>query len=178
VPGGQVTVIGLVAGIDRLALLLGDERVENAGLEAGGGEGALHHLVIVAGPFAGDEAIAEVMSGKGLAELGDGGVEVGSGRGNDGGRDKGAALAIGEEELGADLGTVEADAAEVVGADALHAGMEHAAGFAQGGFGTPSRGASAGRRRSHRTGLHKKREGLSHICRGQVGKCRLLRFFC
>ena len=73
--GGQVGVVGLVAGIDGLAILLGDEGMEDAGLEAGGGEGALHEAVIAAGAFDGDEAVAELVRGEGLADLGDGGVE-------------------------------------------------------------------------------------------------------
>ena len=59
--GGQVGVVGLVAGIDGLAVLLGGEGMEDAGLEAGGGEGALHEAVVAAGAFDGDEAIVEVV---------------------------------------------------------------------------------------------------------------------
>ena len=61
VDGGQVGVVGLVAGIDGLAVLLGGEGVDDAGLEAGGGEGALDEAVIAAGAFDGDEAVAEVV---------------------------------------------------------------------------------------------------------------------
>ena len=42
------------------------------------------------------------------------------------------AVEVGEEELGACLGAVEADDAEVFGSDLLDAGMEHAAGLADG----------------------------------------------
>ena len=68
VDGGQVGVIGLVAGIDGLAILLGDEGVEDAGLEAGGGEGALDNAVIAAGAFDGDEAVVELVAAEGLAD--------------------------------------------------------------------------------------------------------------
>ena len=61
VDGGQVGVVGLVAGIDGLAELLGGEGMDDAGLEAGGGEGALDDAVIAAGAFDGDEAVAEVV---------------------------------------------------------------------------------------------------------------------
>src|SRR5579862_7838000 len=55
--GGQIGVVGFVAGIDGLTILLGDEGVEDARLEAGGGEGALDEAVIAAGAFDGDEAV-------------------------------------------------------------------------------------------------------------------------
>ncbi len=127
VDGGQVGVVGLVAGIDGLAILLGDEGMEDARLEAGGGEGALDEAVIAAGAFDGDEAVAELVLGEGVADLGDGGVEVGTVVGDGGGWDEDAAVEVGEEELGAGLGTVEADDAEVFGTDLLDAWMEHAA---------------------------------------------------
>ena len=65
VDGGQIGVIGFVAGIDGLAILFGDEGMEDARLEAGGGEGALDEAVIAAGAFDGDEAIAELVLGEG-----------------------------------------------------------------------------------------------------------------
>src|SRR5437868_4826180 len=60
VDGGQVGVVGLIAGIGGLAVLLGDEGMENAGLETGRAEGALHEPVIASRAFDGDEAIAEL----------------------------------------------------------------------------------------------------------------------
>src|SRR4051794_39902104 len=43
------------------------------------------------------------------------------------GRDKDAAVEIGEEEMGSRLGTVKADDADMLGTDQLDAGMENAA---------------------------------------------------
>src|SRR5207244_2150459 len=77
VDGGEVRIVGLVAGIDRLAILLGGEGMKDTRLEAGGGEGALDEAVIASGAFDGDEAIAELVSRKGRADVSDGGVEVG-----------------------------------------------------------------------------------------------------
>ena len=77
VDGGQVGVVGFVAGIDGLAILFGDEGMEDARLEAGRGEAALDEAVIAAGAFDGDEAVGELVSGEGRADLCDGGVEVG-----------------------------------------------------------------------------------------------------
>jgi hypothetical protein len=65
-----------------------------------------------------------------VPHLGDGGVQLGSVVGNGSGRDEDAAIEIGEEELGACFGAVEADDAEVFGANQLDAGVEDAAGLA------------------------------------------------
>src|SRR5207249_8140494 len=79
VDGREVGVVGFVAGIDGLAVLLGDEGVQDACLEAGRGEAALDDAVIATGAFDGDEAILELVLGEGAPDLGDGGVEVGPG---------------------------------------------------------------------------------------------------
>ena len=50
--------------------------------------------------------------------------------GDGGGRDEDAAVEVGEQQLGACLGAVEADDAEVFGSDLLDARVEHAAGLA------------------------------------------------
>jgi len=75
---GQVGVIGLVAGIHRLAILLGDKRMEDAGFETGRRERALRQPVIAAGAFDGDQAVAELVLLEGLPDLRHGGVESGS----------------------------------------------------------------------------------------------------
>lgn len=48
---GQVGVISFVAGIDGLAVVLGDERMQDARLETGGGAGVLDDAVIATGAF-------------------------------------------------------------------------------------------------------------------------------
>jgi hypothetical protein len=52
--GGEVGLVGLVAGIGRLAKLLGGEGVDDADLEARGGEGGLDDMVTASGPLDGD----------------------------------------------------------------------------------------------------------------------------
>ena len=126
VDGVQIGVVGLVARIDGLAILLGDEGVQNARLEASTGEAALDDAVIAAGTLDGDETVAELVRGKGVSNLSDGGVQVRSVMGDVGRRDKDASIEVGEEELGAHLGTVEADDAEVLGTDLLDARVQHA----------------------------------------------------
>jgi hypothetical protein len=110
-----------------LAILLGDEGVEDARLEAGGGEGALDEAMIAAGAFDGDEAVEDVVFGEGLTHLDDGGVKCGTRVFDGGGRNQDAAVEISEQQLGANLGTVETDDAEVFGSDLLDAGMKQTA---------------------------------------------------
>src|SRR5262249_52962254 len=97
VDSGEVGVIGLVTGIDGLAGLLGDERVEDAGLEAGGGEAALDDAMIASGAFDGDQAIAELVLGEGVPNLGDGSVEFETVVGDVGRRDEDAAVEVGQQ---------------------------------------------------------------------------------
>jgi hypothetical protein len=110
--------------------------MKDSRLETGGGEGALHEAVIAAGAFDGDEAVAELVVGEGLADVGDGGVEVVAIVSDDGGRDEDAAIEVGKKQLGARLGAVEAEDAKVFGSDVLDARMKYAAGFADAGGGT------------------------------------------
>jgi hypothetical protein len=128
--GSQVLVIGLITGINGLAVLLGDERMDDACLKTGTGEGALHDAVITAGAFDGDETVAELVLSKGSADLRNGGIEIGSCVRDYGGLDEQSPVKIGEEKLGADLGAIKADDAEPVGSDLLDARMEHTARFA------------------------------------------------
>ena len=56
--GVEVGVVGLVAGIGREAELLGGQRMDDAGLEAGGDDGALDRQMVVAGALDGDDEVA------------------------------------------------------------------------------------------------------------------------
>jgi hypothetical protein len=68
--GGEVGVIGLVAGVGRQAELLGGQRMDDAGLAPGGDGGALDRGVVVAGSLDGDDEVAEVVLGQGAADGG------------------------------------------------------------------------------------------------------------
>jgi hypothetical protein len=103
--------------------------VDDAGVEAGGGEGALHRAVIAAGPFDGDAGVAEVVLGDGPPEVVDGGVETRAGVRDGGQRDEGAAVEVGERPGGAGLGAVDGDDAEGLGPDGLDARGQEAIGF-------------------------------------------------
>jgi hypothetical protein len=87
--------------------------------------------MIAAGAFNGDQAVAELVVGEGLADLGDGGLEFRTVVGNPGRWDEDAAIEIGQEEFGADFGGVKADDAKVFRSDQLHAGVELATRLAE-----------------------------------------------
>ena len=95
----------------------------------------LDEAMIAARAFDGDEAILELESSKGSADLVHGSVEFGPVVGHPGGRDEDAAIEIGQEEFGAIFGRVKADDAKVFRSDPLDAGMELALRFAEGGRG-------------------------------------------
>src|SRR5581483_5082600 len=153
--GREVLVVGLVARIDRLAVLLGDEGMKDTGLEARRRERALHEAVITARAFDGDHAIVEVVLLERLTDLCDGGIESRSGMSDAGRRDEQAAVEVGEEQLGANFATVKADDAEVLRTDLLDARMEHATRLAhRGRSSTPGR-TPAGTSSGHETSLRK-----------------------
>jgi hypothetical protein len=131
VEGGQVGSVGLVTGIGRLAELFSGKGRDDPGLEAGGGEGALDEAMLAASAFDGDDQVAEVVRLEGLAELSDGGGEGGAVVLDDGRRDEDLAVEVGKHPLGAGLGTVDGDDAEVLGPDLLNARMDGARRFVQ-----------------------------------------------
>lgn len=133
----QVGVVGLVVGVGRLAELLGGEGVDDAGLEAGGGEGPLHDAVVAAGALDGGDQVPQVVLGSRGADGGDGVVEGGAGVVEEGGRHQHLAEEVGEHPLGAVLGAIDADDAEVIGADLLDTGVERP-------FGLVDRSGTAG----------------------------------
>jgi hypothetical protein len=122
--GDQVGIIGLVAGV---AESTGGKGMDDACLEAGGGEGVADGLVITSGSFDGDEEVAEVVLTDGLTQALDGVIEGGAVVFDEAWWDKEIAEEVGEHPFGSCLGTIDADDAEVLGADFLDAGMEGAA---------------------------------------------------
>jgi len=129
--GGQVGVVGLVVRVGGLAVLLGREGMHQPRLEAGLAEGALHGAVVLAGALDEDDQVAQVMLLHGLTEAVDGGLEVAAGVGQRGRRAQHLAVEVGEQPLGAGLGAVDGDDAEVLRPDLLHAGDQLAVGLQQ-----------------------------------------------
>src|SRR5262249_2158010 len=131
VNGGQVGIVGLVARIGRLAELLSGEGMDDARLEAGRAEGALDDAVIAARAFDGDKAVAEVVVGKDLTNACHSGVKGIAIVLHDQWRHQDLAKEIAEHPLGAGLGTINADDAEVLRSHLLHARMDDPAGLVQ-----------------------------------------------
>jgi hypothetical protein len=115
--GGEVGVVGLVAGIGGEPILLGGVGVNDADFEPGGAESALDRPVIPSGAFDDHDDVLDVVPGHRGANGGDGGLE-GRAVVLDGGRfDQDSTVEVGEQGLGAGLGTIDADEGEVLRAD-------------------------------------------------------------
>jgi hypothetical protein len=98
--------------------------VDDAGLEPGGDGGALDRGVVVAGALDGDDEVAEVVIGHGLANAG---REVGerlAGMLDRRRVDEDVAIEIGEHPFGPGLDTIDGDDAEVLGANLLDHGVD------------------------------------------------------
>jgi hypothetical protein len=145
--------LGVVRG--GLAVMAGDGGVDDAGVEAGGGEGALDWAVIAAGLLDGDDQVAEAVLGGSPPELGEGGVGPRAGVLDGGEGDEDAAVEVGERPGGAGLGAVDGDDAEVLGSDGLDARGEQAFGLAEvlAAVGAAAPGSRAG---LHGWGLRKR----------------------
>jgi hypothetical protein len=84
-------------------------------------------VVVAAGPLHGDEHVAQIVRPACVLELGHGGVEFDTVVCHFRGRHEASAVIITEHPLEAGLGAIDADDAEVFGADVLDAGMNEAA---------------------------------------------------
>jgi hypothetical protein len=129
--GRQVGVIGLIAWVLGLAKLLGGEGMDDACLQACRREGALHDPVVTAGALDGDQEIVHLVPHLRLLELGDGQVQGTAVMGDLGGRHEDIAEEIAKHPLGARLGTIDADNAEMFRPDLLDARVDEAAGLLQ-----------------------------------------------
>lgn len=121
--GGEVSVIGFVGRVRRLAELMAGKGMNQARLPAGAAEGVLDGAMISAGLFDGDENVAKLMLLHRLSDARDAGLKIGLNVGHDRGRDEDVAKEIAEDVLRAQLGAVDADDAEVLGSDGLDALM-------------------------------------------------------
>jgi hypothetical protein len=119
--GGEIGVSGFVVGVGGLAVLFGGEGIDEADVEVGGAEGALHGTVVFAGACDEHDEIAKLVLCLGLAEPVDGGMEVRAGMVERRGLQEDMAVEVGEEVTGPRLGAIEGDDAEVIGADGLDA---------------------------------------------------------
>ena len=129
--GGQVGVVGLVAGVGGLTVLLGREGMDQARFEVGLAEGVLHRAMVFAGAFDGDDEVGQLVLAHGLADAVDGGLEVAAVVGHGRRFKQCPAVEVGEEVAGAGFGAVDGDDAEVFRSHSLDAWGELATGFLQ-----------------------------------------------
>jgi hypothetical protein len=122
--GEEVGVVGLVSGVGRESELLGGQGMDDAGLEPGGGDGALDREVVVAGAFGGDDEVAEIMIGRGLADASDEVIEIRSGVQDVGWSNEDVTIEISEHPFGFGFGAIDGDDTEVLGPDFLDPGMD------------------------------------------------------
>ena len=121
VDGGEVGVVGLVAGVGGESILLGGEGMDDADLEARPAEAALDRPVIAAGALDDHDHVLDAVPGHGVTDGRHGGVEAGPVV-LDGGRlEQDTAVEVGEHHPGAGLGAIDAHQAEVLGTDRLDA---------------------------------------------------------
>ena len=124
--GGQIGVVGLVAGVGGLPMLLGGQRVDDPDLEARLGEGTLDGAVVASRPLDNHDLIPDPGLLQGGAKTLDHRSEACLGVLNLCGWDEDAAVEIGEHPFGPSLGTIDTDDTEVLRADPLDTGTDHA----------------------------------------------------
>ena len=130
--GGQIGVVGLVAGVGGLPMLLGGQRVDDPDLEARLGEGTLDGAVVASRPLDDHDLIPDPGLFQGGAKTLDHRSEACLGVLNLGGWDEDAAVKIGEHPFGPSLGTIDTDDTEVLRSDPLDTGTDHATSLVDG----------------------------------------------
>lgn len=141
----EIVVVGLIARVGGLAELFGGERMNDAGFEAGGSEGALNRAMVTAGAFDRDQQIFQLMVADSLAELVERGFERRPVVGEESRPHQDVAIEIGEHPFGASLGAIDRDDAKVLGTNFLNARMKSTAGLLH-DIDTTGTGALAGGR--------------------------------
>ena len=130
----QVVVIGLVVGVRREAIMPRGKGMDQTGLAAGLAKGALHGTVVGAGHLHGHDVILQCRAAGSLRGVAGGQFQRGALVFHDGRRDEYLAVEVAEHPLRAGFGTIYGDDAEAFRPDLLHAGLDHALGFAQYGW--------------------------------------------
>src|SRR5262249_24016218 len=129
--GGQVGVVGLVAGIGGVAVLVWREGVDQAGVGGRPAGGGVAGAGGVCGAVGGGGEGVQVVLLHGAADAVASGLEVATAMRQSRGFEEDTAEEVGEKVAGAVLGTVDGDDAEVIGSGGLDAGREQASGFLQ-----------------------------------------------
>src|SRR6516162_7506098 len=103
--------------------------MNDAGIQTGGGEGALDGAMIAPGAFDRDQQIVQLVIANGLTELIDRGLERRSIVSKKGRTHDDVAVEIGKHPFGARLGAINRDDAKMFGTNLLDARMKRAAGL-------------------------------------------------
>jgi hypothetical protein len=117
--GGQIGVVGFVAGISRLTILISGEGMDQAHVPAELAESPLHGTMIFAGAFDGDDEVSQIVLAERLADALDGGLQFALAMHHHRGRHMNGAEEIRQHELGAGLGAIDGNNAEVLRPDRL-----------------------------------------------------------
>ena len=129
VDGGEVGVVGFVAGIGGLSELLGGEGVDDPGVEAGVPEGLPDDLVVASGSFDGDNQVEDLVRVAGLSNAVDSHFERGLVVLDFGWRNEDISIKVSEHPFGASLGAVDGEDSEVLWSEFLDSGMDRAVGL-------------------------------------------------
>ena len=118
----QVRIVGLLAGMSSVTEVAGDHGMHNPHVMTSGCESPLSQLVITPGLLQDHDVILDLVGSRDLADLGEGMIERVAAMVQDRGSDQNLAIEVGQHPLGAGLGTIDGDDAEVLGADGSDAG--------------------------------------------------------
>src|SRR5229473_4959237 len=113
------------------SVAFGGEGMDDADLVAGGGKGLANDVVVTAGAFDGDDQVVQRMKLLGLTQASDGGLQVGAIMFDDEGRDQDVAKKVAQHPLGAGLGAIDTDDAEMLRSDFLDPDMNDPRGLLQ-----------------------------------------------
>jgi hypothetical protein len=128
----EVGVVGLVARIRRQARRFGGEGMDGPDLEARLDKIRFDVFMLCPGLLDGDDHVLDLMLLAEPVDLVDHPAERGLLMLDDRGRGEDGAIEVGEHPLGAVLGAIDGDDAEMLGADPFDAGIEDAAGLVNG----------------------------------------------
>ena len=132
--GDQIVIIGLEITVFGRPIMAGSKGVYKSGVEAGVFKGSLDNLVVGAGHLDTRNGVLDAGGFESFADQADGQLEFGSTMLDRGGRHENLAIEVTQHPLGSILGTIDADNAEVLRPDLLHAGLNDARRLSQDGL--------------------------------------------
>src|SRR5262245_56295375 len=110
----QIGVIGFVVRVSRLPIVLGGERMDQPGVEAGLAESPFDGAMIFASAFNGDDLVSNVVLLQSSSNAKDASLQVGVSVRYGSGFKENVAIEISQEVPGAGFGTVETEDGEML----------------------------------------------------------------